>query len=293
MKLFFKKLGIMLVPAIVTILVLVVFDMMFDMSWNIDYPDKDPLQPIAEIAYRGSIHAISRVLFGTIVAVWVFCNLMNWAKKKIAKMMKEDAQQRIARLVGNGDGDGKNNGDGNGDGNGKSNGDGNGSLSPEQKKEIMRLEYASNFTLDIARIDWHLSKRYFFAYIGGNTTFAMLNVDLPGEHPDDTDHFWCKCDAFIHGFWVCHQAYNHGLGSHLLIAAENLCKGIGRKTVALRYDDRESEPWVLEWYKRRGYEEKFLEGDGHSHFLVKKLTDEKPADENPADENKKDGENQE
>lgn len=273
MKLFFKKIGIMLVPCILTILAIIAFDVLFDMSWNADYPTKDPLQPIAEIVYRGSIHAISRVLFGTVIAVWVFCSLMNWAKGKIAKMMERAAKQDIIRQVVADD-------DSNGDG------DGDGSLTPEQEKRLARLEFASEFELDVTPINWHLTKRYVFAYIGNNTVFATLNLDRPGENPDNADNFWSNCDAFIHGFWVYERARNKGLGTCLLDSVEKLCENLNCKTVGLRCGDRESEPWVLEWYKRRGYEEKFQEGDGHYHFLVKQLSGKK-------DGEGKNGENQE
>lgn len=38
--------------------------------------------------------------------------------------------------------------------------------------------------------------------------------------------------------------------------AEVVCVMERCLTVGLRWDDRESEPWVLDWYKRSGYKEK-------------------------------------
>lgn len=257
MKLFFKKIGIMLVPCILTILAIIAFDVLFDMSWNADYPAKDPLQPIAEIVYRGSIHAISRVLFGTVIAVWVFCSLMNWAKGKIVKMLASDmfgdsSEQEQGKSGNPGEqvqGKGSN-------------------QEPAQRGVQVRItSFAFSITTNIQK--WLNTTRHLSSAISDGIVVGNVHLDISNEDDRKNNDFWKKCDAFIYALWVDGAYRKHHIATQLLNTAEQEAKEAGCKTVALGWNAKESDEWVLRWYLHRGYEEK--EFDNGVSFLVKTL----------------------
>ena len=80
---------------------------------------------------------------------------------------------------------------------------------------------------------------------------------------------------------------NNGLAKKVMREAEILCLMAGCRTVGLRWDDRESESWVLDWHKRIGYKGIRVESDGHVHFLVKDLSN-KADSGSSSDSDKKD-----
>ena len=61
----------------------------------------------------------------------------------------------------------------------------------------------------------------------------------------------------------------HGVARLLMETAEKEAKKLGCKSVQLEYD-KESEPFVLQWYQRLGYVVTDFGIDGHV-LLVKKL----------------------
>lgn len=93
------------------------------------------------------------------------------------------------------------------------------------------------------------------------------------------NHFG-KTAMLLYALYVDTCARKHSLAKTMLAAAESVCQYRDCKTIGLRWDDRESEPWVLDWYKRMGYKEIRVESDGHAHFLVKDLT--KDIDKEPS-----------
>lgn len=60
-----------------------------------------------------------------------------------------------------------------------------------------------------------------------------------------------------------------GYATALLDAAEDWLRKQGSEEATLEWDGHESEYWVLDWYVRRGYDEK--EFGNHSSLLEKRL----------------------
>nr|DAU40883.1 MAG TPA: Putative acetyltransferase [Caudoviricetes sp.] len=65
-----------------------------------------------------------------------------------------------------------------------------------------------------------------------------------------------EADALIYSLWVGERHRGCEVAKHLMEAVEMALKRYGIETVAISWDGRDSPPWVLQWYKRLGYEEK-------------------------------------
>jgi hypothetical protein len=61
------------------------------------------------------------------------------------------------------------------------------------------------------------------------------------------------------------------LATRLINLAEVIAKKNGHKSVFLEWEAKNSERWVLDWYLRRGYEEREFDRYGTSSLLEKKL----------------------
>lgn len=70
---------------------------------------------------------------------------------------------------------------------------------------------------------------------------------------------------------VAPNARRHGLATALMEAAEAWCKEQGYDRVELEWSAEESEPWVAQWYARRGYEEVEIDGLGRYALMEKQL----------------------
>ena len=267
MKTFFKELGISLVPVILALLAAIAMRLIMDSAFRVLHPSI-----FSNEVYECCVSAMWYVVLSSIVVYWVFIPLMAWRKRKIiawrlADLEKEDGGNHSS-------GDEKDN---------------NGSSDTTDKETV-------NVQICPMRQKWYRTIRFIFCANIKDMTFGSVQMDIPTEDEKEFEPFWRDCDAFIYALCVDNVARKHGVGGSLLFAVENQAKIEGCKTVALRWDDRESEPWVLDWYKRKGYKETKIEGDGHSHFLVKQLgksetggpsnDDEEPSgsDNNAADE---------
>ena len=140
--------------------------------------------------------------------------------------------------------------------------------------------------------DWYHVRRYLISEVMMLDVYGTLHLDIPKQNEKENDPFWKDCDAFVWALFVDDIARNNGLAKKRMREAETLCVIAGCRTVGLRWDDRESESWVLDWYKRIGYEEIRVEEDGHAHFLVKDLSN-KADSESSSDSDEKDDETEE
>jgi ribosomal protein S18 acetylase RimI-like enzyme len=65
-----------------------------------------------------------------------------------------------------------------------------------------------------------------------------------------------KIRAYICSLYVNESVRGHNHGSWALETMENMLRNTyGVDTVEIDWDERDSDLWILEWYKRRGYEE--------------------------------------
>ncbi len=78
-----------------------------------------------------------------------------------------------------------------------------------------------------------------------------------------------EADALIYSLWVDEAHRSREVAKHLMEVAEKELKYYGIETVAISWDGRDTPQWVLQWYKRLGYEEKAV---GHQcSTLLKRL----------------------
>lgn len=78
-----------------------------------------------------------------------------------------------------------------------------------------------------------------------------------------------EADALIYSLWVGERHRDREVAKHLMETAEMELKRCSIATVAISWDGRDSPPWVLQWYKRLGYEEKAF--DYRCCTLLKRL----------------------
>lgn len=74
---------------------------------------------------------------------------------------------------------------------------------------------------------------------------------------------------YIWNLNVSHKARRGGFATALMDAAEQWCWKQGYDSVTLEWDKRESAYWTLDWYVRRGYQEREL--GQYSSLMEKKL----------------------
>lgn len=245
---FLKRVGIAAIPILAVVILMLCFNIASMSSFNTHYPDKLSLKLFAT-------NTLSMYwFFASIVAsFWVFFKLMDWARAKIRQM---DTEEREAE---------------------------------EQKGCIsfMIPTIATKTKVSYQLQDWYHVRRCLISEVWRGNVYGTLHLDIPKQHEKESDPFWKDCDAFIWALFVDECARKDGIARKMMSEAEDMCGMYSCFTVGLRWDDRESEPWVLDWYKRRGYKEIRTEEDGHAHFLVKDLT--KDVDKEPSsDSDKKD-----
>lgn len=232
---FLNRVGIVAVPVFAVIMVTLVFYGILTLASNKVHLGKLYLE-----LFLSDKMLIAYWIFVSIAASFmIYPSLINWTKAKIRQMDAEDSK------------------------------------ADEQEEFItFIIPTIDIFTKTSYQIqDWHHVRRYIISeikyYIYGN-----VNLDIPKQHVKESDPFWKDCDAFIWGLYVVDSARDIGIARKMMSEAEKRCVMSRCLSVGLRWDDRESEPWVLAWYQRRGYNEIRVEEDGHVHFLVMDLSDE-------------------
>ena len=232
---FLKRVGIVAVPILAVIMVTLVFYGILTLASNRVHLGKLYLE-----LFLSDKMLIAYWIFVSIaVSFMIYPSLINWTKAKIRQMDTEDSK------------------------------------ADEQEDCItFVIPTIGLFTKTSYQIqDWHHVRRYIISEMKSDI-YGSVNLDIPKQHVKESDPFWKDCDAFIWGLYVVDSARDIGIARKMMSEAEKRCVMSRCLSVGLRWDDRESEPWVLAWYHRRGYNEIRVEEDGHVHFLVNDLSDE-------------------
>ncbi len=77
--------------------------------------------------------------------------------------------------------------------------------------------------------------------------------------------------AWIWDLWVDPLERKEGTATKLLKMAEEIAKRKGHQSVFIEWELKNSERWVLDWYFRRGYEEREFDTHGTYVLLEKRL----------------------
>ena len=230
-----KQVGIAVVPVFAVIMVTLVFYGILALASNTVLYEK----LYSELFPSNRMLVTYWVLSGIAASFVIYPSLTNWTKAKIRQMDAEDSK------------------------------------ADEQEDCItFMIPTIGLFTKTSYQIqDWHHVRRYIISEMKSDI-YGSVNLDIPKQHVKESDPFWKDCDAFIWALYVKDCARDIGIARKMMSEAEKRCVMSRCLSVGLRWDDRESEPWVLEWFQRRGYNEIRVEEDGHAHFLVYDLSDE-------------------
>lgn len=248
---FLKRVGIAAIPILAVVILMLCFNIASMLSFNTHYPDK-----LSQKLFATNTLSMYWVFASIVASLWVFFRLMDWARARIRQMNTENPEA-------------------------------------DEHKEGDEGEHTNNarfkppFKASYQIQDWYHVRRYLISEVLMLDVYGTLHLDIPKQHEKENDPFWKDCDGFVWALFVDDIVRNTGLAKKMMREAETLCVMAGCRSVGLRWDDRESESWVLDWYKRMGYEEIRVEEDGHAHFLVKDLSD-KAASGSSSDSDKKD-----
>lgn len=248
---FLKRVGIVAIPILAVVILLLCFNSISILSFNAVHPDK-----LSRDLFANNMFNTCWILISIVTSLGVFFKLRNWARTKIRQMNAEESE---ADEHEEGDEGGHTN----------------------------NVRFKPPFKASYQIQDWYHVRRYLISEVLGLDVYGTLHLDIPKQHEKENDPFWKDCDAFLWALFVDGIARNTGLAKKMMREAETLCLIAGCRTVGLRWDDRESESWVLDWYKRIGYKEIRVEEDGHAHFLVKDLSNKSDSDSS-SDSDKKD-----
>lgn len=233
---FLKRVCIAAVPIFAVVILMLCFNIASMSSFNTHYPDK-----LSQKLFVTNTLSMYWVFASIVASLWAFFKLMNWARAKIRQMNTEKPEADEHKEGNEG-----------------------GHTNNARFKPPFKASYQIQ--------DWYHVRRYLISEVLGLDVYGTLHLDIPKQHEKENDTFWKDCDAFLWALFVDDIARNTGLAKKMMREAETLCLMAGCRTVGLRWDDRESEPWVLDWYERIGYKEIRVESDGHAHFLVKDLS---------------------
>ena len=247
---FLKRVGIAAIPILAVVILMLCFNIASMLSFNTHYPDK-----LSQKLFATNTLSMYWFFASIVASFWVFFKLMDWARAKIRQMNTEtpeaDEQQND-----HGDNDNR---------------------KPNGIDKSFRISYQWQ--------TWYHVNRVLISMVLYRNVYGSCQLDMPKPHEKETEPFWQDCDVFLYALYVDTYARNHSIAKNMLAAAESVCQYEDCKTIGLRWDDRESESWVLDWYKRMGYEEIRVESDGHARFLVKDLT--KDVDKKPSSDSAK------
>ena len=248
---FLKRVSIVAIPIFAVVILLLCFNSISILSFNAVHPDK-----LFRDLFANNMFNTYWILISIGTSLGVFFKLRNWKKAKIRQMNAEESEA-----------DEHEEGDG----------------GEHDNNVRFKLPFKASYQIQ----DWYHVRRYLISEVLGLDVYGTLHLDIPKQHEKENDPFWKDCDAFLWALFVDGITRNTGLAKKMMREAETLCLMAGCRTVGLRWDDRESESWVLDWHKRIGYKEIRVESDGHVHFLVKDLSN-KADSGSSSDSDKKD-----
>ena len=113
--------------------------------------------------------------------------------------------------------------------------------------------------------DWKCDKKI---VVVDEVNHGTVQVEIPKPGPYK-DEYYQHADCAIYNLWVDEKCRKQGVARLLMETAEKEAKKLGCKSVQLECD-KESESFVLQWYKRIGYVVTAW-GIGGPMLLVKKL----------------------
>lgn len=253
---FLKRVGIAAVPILAVVILLLCFNSISILSFNAVHPDK-----LSRDLFANNMFNTYWILISIGTSFVVFFKLRIWGKTKIHQMNAEESEADEHKEVDEGE---------------------------HTNNARFKLPFKASYQIQ----DWYHVRRYLISEVMMLDVYGTLHLDIPKQNEKENDPFWKDCDAFVWALFVDDIARNNGLAKKMMREAEALCVMEGCRTVGLRWDDRESESWVLDWYKRIGYEEIRVEEDGHAHFLVKDLSN-KADSGSSSDSDEKDDETEE
>lgn len=233
-----KRVGIASVPLLAVIMVTLVFYVILTLASNTVHLGKLYL----ELFLSDKMLVAYWIFWSIAVSFMIYPSLINWTKAKIRQMNAEESKADEQK--------------------------GNNSVHASNVKVYSFVQLSCQLQ------DWYKVRRYLISENLKTGVYGTLHLDIPKQHAKESDPFWKDCDAFIWGLYVVDSARDIGIARKMMSEAEKRCVMSRCLSVGLRWDDRESEPWVLAWYQRRGYNEIRVEEDGHVHFLVMDLSDE-------------------
>lgn len=112
----------------------------------------------------------------------------------------------------------------------------------------------------VQKQEWHGKTRYIIIIEGVAT--VQLELYKEPQEPDGVT-------AFICCLWVNEDERKYGHGKRIMDRAEEIVAKEGHKRVHLEWCSLDTPKWVLEWYLRRGYQER--EFGPTSSLLMKEL----------------------
>ena len=253
---FLKIVGIVAIPILAVVILLLCFNSISILSFNAVHPDK-----LSRDLFANNMFNTYWILISIGTSLVVFFKLRIWGKTKIRQINAEESEADEHKEGDEGE---------------------------HTNNARFKLPFKASYQIQ----DWYHVRRYLISEVLMLDVYGTLHLDIPKQHEKENDPFWKDCDAFVWALFVDDVARNTGLAKKMMREAETLCVMEGCRTVGLRWDDRESEPWVLDWYERIGYEEIRVEEDGHAHFLVKDLSN-KADSGSSSDSDEKDDETEE
>jgi ribosomal protein S18 acetylase RimI-like enzyme len=96
---------------------------------------------------------------------------------------------------------------------------------------------------------------------------VQVEIPKPGPYKDE---YYQYADCAIYNLWVDEKYRKRGTACLLMETAEREAKKLGCKLVQLEWNDKDTEVFVLEWYKRLGYHVKAL-NENDRLLLVKEI----------------------
>ena len=96
---------------------------------------------------------------------------------------------------------------------------------------------------------------------------VQVEIPKPGEYKDK---YYQHADCAIYNLWVDEKYRKQGVARLLMETAEKEAKKLGCKSVQLEWNDKDTELFVLAWYKRLGYRIR-ARSEGGRLQLVKRL----------------------
>lgn len=115
--------------------------------------------------------------------------------------------------------------------------------------------------------DWESSQKII---IVDEINHGTVQVEIPKPGPYKDEYYQYADCAIYNNLWVDEKYRKRGTARLLMETAEREAKKLGCKSVQLEWNDKDTEVFVLEWYKRLGYHVKASNENGLL-LLVKEL----------------------